>query len=87
MLKIAALTQAFNVAFAPHAMENIHLPLAAALPNVPFLERLLMFEPLTALLFRNAPAPVDGFMAVNDLPGLGLELDMDFVREADARSA
>lgn len=87
MLKIAALTQAFNVAFAPHAMENIHLPLAAALPNVPFLERLLMFETLTALVFRDAPAPVDGFMEVNDLPGLGLDLNMDFVRAADTPAA
>jgi len=68
-------------------MANIHLPLAAALPNVPFLERLLMFEPLTALVFRDAPAPVDGFMEVNDLPGLGLQLDMDFLRAADARDA
>jgi L-alanine-DL-glutamate epimerase-like enolase superfamily enzyme len=86
MLKIAALTQAFNVSFAPHAMENIQLPLAAALPNVPFLERLLMFEPVTALVFRDAPVPVDGFMHVTDRPGLGLDLNMDFVREADARA-
>jgi L-alanine-DL-glutamate epimerase-like enolase superfamily enzyme len=85
MLKIAALTQAFNVSFAPHAMENIHLPLAAALPNVPFLERLLMFEPVTALVFRDAPVPVDGFMHATDKPGLGLDLDLDFVREADSR--
>src|SRR5215471_14441411 len=43
MLKCAALTQAWNVKFAPHAMENVHLHLVAALPNAPFLERLLMF--------------------------------------------
>jgi L-alanine-DL-glutamate epimerase-like enolase superfamily enzyme len=83
LLKIAALTQAWNVQFAPHAMENIHLNLAAALPNAPFLERLLMFEDITAKIFKNAPAPIDGFMHVPDLPGLGLELDMDFIRERD----
>jgi L-alanine-DL-glutamate epimerase-like enolase superfamily enzyme len=86
MLKIAALTQTFNVNFAPHAMENIHLPLAAAMPNVPFLERLLMFEPIVAHTFKDAPVPVDGRMHVSDKPGLGLTLDMDFIREADEAS-
>jgi L-alanine-DL-glutamate epimerase-like enolase superfamily enzyme len=45
-----------------------------------------MFEPVTALVFRDAPVPVDGFMHVTDRPGLGLDLNMDFVREADARA-
>ncbi|WP_316980291.1 mandelate racemase/muconate lactonizing enzyme family protein [Shumkonia mesophila] len=83
MVKIAALTQAWNVKFAPHAMENIHLHLVAASPNAPFLERLLMFETITGHVFRNAPVPEDGFMTVPDLPGLGLELDMDFIKERD----
>jgi len=83
MLKIGALTQAWNVKFAPHAMENVHLMLAAAMPNVPFLEHLLMFEPLTALVFKDAPVPVDGMMHVPDKPGLGLELNLDGVRDAD----
>ena len=80
MLKIAALTQAWNVKFAPHAMENIHLNLMAALPNGFMLERLLMFEDLTQSVFKNPPVPVDGMMHVPDLPGLGLNLDMDFIR-------
>jgi L-alanine-DL-glutamate epimerase-like enolase superfamily enzyme len=83
MLKCAAITQAWNLKFAPHAMENIHLQLVAALPNALFLERLLMFEELTAKVFDNAPVPVDGFMHVPDLPGLGLRLNMDFIRDAD----
>ncbi len=83
MVKIAALTQAWNVKFAPHAMENIHLHLVAATPNAPFLERLLMFENITSHVFRNAPVPEDGFMTVPDLPGLGLELDRDFINEHD----
>jgi L-alanine-DL-glutamate epimerase-like enolase superfamily enzyme len=86
MLKCAALTQAWNVKFAPHAMENIHLHLVAAVPNALFLERLLMFEHLTANVFKNPPLPVDGMMHVPDLPGLGLELDMDFIREHDEAS-
>ncbi|WP_205648536.1 mandelate racemase/muconate lactonizing enzyme family protein [Acuticoccus kandeliae] len=83
MLKIGALTQAFNIPFAPHAMENIHLHLVAAMPNALFLECLVMFEEMTALTFRDAPRPVNGFMEVPDLPGLGLELDMDFINDHD----
>ena len=86
MLKCAALTQAWNVKFAPHAMENIHLHLVAAVPNALFLERLLLFEDITAKVFKNAPVPVDGYMEVPDLPGLGLTLDMDFIREHDETS-
>jgi L-alanine-DL-glutamate epimerase-like enolase superfamily enzyme len=85
MLKCAALTQAWNVRFAPHAMENIHLHLVAAVPNAVFLERLLMFEDVTAQVFKNAPVPVDGFMTAPELPGLGLNLDEDFIRDHDER--
>jgi L-alanine-DL-glutamate epimerase-like enolase superfamily enzyme len=83
MIKIAALTQAWNLKFAPHAMENLHLQLAAAVPNIAFLERLRIFEDVTAHVFKNAPMPVNGYMQVPDLPGLGLELDMDFIRDHD----
>lgn len=84
MLKIAALTQAWNLKFAPHAMEHLHMHLVAVLPNAPFLERLRLFEPVTAHTFRDAPLPVGGHIEIPDLPGLGLALDMDFVRENDA---
>ena len=83
MLKIAAITQAWNLKFAPHAMENIHLHLVSAVPNALFLERLFLFEEVTAGVFKDAPKPVDGFMSIPDLPGLGLELEMDFIREHD----
>lgn len=83
MIKCAALTQAWNVKFAPHAMEHIHMNLVAALPNALFLERLLMFEPVTRGVFKDAPEPIDGHMTVPDLPGIGLRLDMDFIRDHD----
>jgi L-alanine-DL-glutamate epimerase-like enolase superfamily enzyme len=81
MLKIAALTQAWNLKFAPHAMENMHIHLVSAAPNALFLERLQIFEEITARVFKNAPLPVAGFMEIPDLPGLGLELDMDFIQK------
>lgn len=83
MLKTAALTQAWNVKFAPHAMENIHAPLVSAVPNAVTLERLLMFEDITAKVFKDVPLPVDGMMPIPDKPGLGLDLDLDFIADAD----
>jgi len=83
MLKVAALAQAWNIKFAPHAMENIHIHLISACPNSLFLERLKLFEGITASVYKNAPLPVNGFMTIPDEPGLGLELNMDFIREHD----
>lgn len=85
MLKCAALTQAFNVRFAPHAMEHVHLHLVAALPNAPFLERLAMFEGITGLVFRDGARVENGMMTVPERPGLGLEFDMNFVMEANEK--
>lgn len=83
MLKISALTQAWNLKFAPHAMEHMHLHLVAATPNAPFLERLRLFEDLTDKVFKNAPVPIHGHMIIPNLPGHGLELNMDFIRDTD----
>ncbi|MEP7083235.1 MAG: mandelate racemase/muconate lactonizing enzyme family protein [Betaproteobacteria bacterium] len=83
MLKIAAIAQAWNIPIAPHAMEHMHLHLAAAVPNVLFVERLLLFETLTARTFVNAPMPKNGYMEVPDLPGMGLTLDMDYIRDQE----
>lgn len=83
MLKIGAMTQAWNLKFAPHAMENISAHLVAAFPNAMFLERLLLFEDLTAHVYVNAPLPKDGYMDIPDLPGLGLVLNEDYIRDRD----
>ncbi len=86
MLKIGAMTQAFNVKFAPHAMENIHIHLISAFNNAPFLERLKLFEGITANTYLDAPKPVNGFMTIPaDKPGLGLTLNMDFIHEHDEK--
>ncbi len=85
MLKIAALTQAWNLKFAPHAMENIHIHLVSACSNALFLERLLLFEKITRNVYDGAPEPVDGYMTIPDEPGLGLKLNMDFINENDEK--
>jgi len=86
MLKVAAITQAWNLKFAPHAMEHIHIHLVSASYNSLFLERLLMFEEVTANIYKNCPVPRDGFMHLSEKPGLGLELDMDFINERDEKA-
>lgn len=78
-LKVAALTQAWNLKFAPHAMENIHIHLLSAVHNSLFLERLLLFEELTSLTYKDCPMPEDGYMEIPELPGLGLTLNWDFI--------
>lgn len=83
MLKIAALTQAWNVKFAPHAMENLQSHLVSAAPNGLILERLLMFEDITSAVFADVATPVNGYLAIPDLPGLGLNLDEEFIAAHD----
>jgi L-alanine-DL-glutamate epimerase-like enolase superfamily enzyme len=85
LLKIAAITQAWNVKFAPHALENIHIHLVSALPNALFLERLLLYEGITAQVYKNAPLPNNGYIEIPDLPGLGLELNMDFIQQHEEK--
>jgi L-alanine-DL-glutamate epimerase-like enolase superfamily enzyme len=86
MLKIAAITEAWNLKFAPHCVEYVHMHLVAAVPNALFVERLNILEDIDAHVFRNAPLPVDGYLQIPDLPGLGLELNMDFIKDHDERA-
>ncbi len=81
ILKVAAIAQAWNLKFAPHAMEHIHSHLVSVLPNALFLERLMMFEELTNNIFIDPPMPIEGFLAVPDAPGLGLTLNMEFIHD------
>ncbi len=85
MLKIAAITQAWNLRFAPHAMEHIHSHLVSAAPNGLFLERLAIFEDITENIYLRAPAVERGYLHIPDAPGLGLTLNMDFIRDNDER--
>lgn len=81
MLKIIGISQAWNISFAPHGMEFMHMHLLSAAPNGLYLERLFMFENLSRLVFKNPPEPKNGYLEIPDLPGLGMELNMDAIRE------
>lgn len=80
MLKCIALSQAWNVAFAPHAMEHMHMHLVSAAPNAYALERLFLFEDITRMVYDNPPEPHNGMLTIPDEPGLGLKLNKDFVK-------
>ncbi len=81
MVKIIALTQAFNVLFAPHCMELMHMHLVAAATNGLILESLTLFRNVSRNVFIDAPEPKNGFLKLPDKPGLGLELNMDYIRK------
>lgn len=75
MIKIISMSQAWNLSFAPHGMEHMHMHLAAAAPNTLFLERLFMFEEVVEAAFIDAPTPVNGCITIPDTPGLGITLN------------
>ncbi|MDR2392115.1 MAG: mandelate racemase/muconate lactonizing enzyme family protein [Planctomycetota bacterium] len=79
-LRMNAIAQAWNITFAPHAMEHMHMHLLSAAPNGAFLERLLMFEPVVEKTFVNPPIPKNGMMILPDGPGLGLEYKIDEIK-------
>lgn len=78
-LKVINVAEAFNLQYAPHCMELVHMHLVAAASNGMSLEDLDLFYPSVENLFIDAPRAVDGFITIPDQPGLGLELNMDYI--------
>lgn len=81
MLKIIGMLQAFNVAWAPHCMEYMHMHLVAAAPNAQYLEGLNIFKETAKYVFVDPPMPKNGMLEIPDAPGLGLELNMDYIQK------
>jgi len=42
-----------------------------------------MFEEITSRVFKNVPMPQNGYITIPELPGLGLELDLDYIKSND----
>jgi L-alanine-DL-glutamate epimerase-like enolase superfamily enzyme len=74
--KLAALCELNHVEVAPHHDCFIHAPLVASSPAGCILESFTDPErdPLQAELFENPPRIADGWLTLNDAPGLGLTL-------------
>ena len=85
MRKIAAMAEAHHIMMAPHSgslgpvAEYAALHLLAAIPNGLILERLDADWPGRARTVVPHPVQQDGSIAVPDAPGLGCDIDEDFV--------
>lgn len=86
--KIAAMAEAYDVAIAPHCPLG-PLTLASSLqidfctPNAFLQEQALQVATLPLPYVKGSPYKFeDGFILRNDLPGLGLEIDEEAVRDA-----
>ena len=82
--RVAALASAHHLGCAPHTFGDIltlvaNLHLVASTANMFILEYDVTYNPLITHLASNAPRVKEGAMELPEGPGLGLELDWDFV--------
>ncbi len=85
--KMAALCELNHVTVTPHHDCFIHAQLVASTPAGGYVEAFTDPErdPLQAELFENPPAMKDGWLTLNDAPGLGLTLSEDAVAKYGTR--
>lgn len=84
--KINELASAFHLHAAPHTFSDVltvaaSLQLVAATPNAVILELDRTYNPLQTELARNPLVVRDSFVELPRGPGLGIELDWDFVAD------
>ncbi len=77
-LKVAHLAESFAVPVAPHFLMELHVSLAAAVPNGRWVEWIPQLDPLTT----SRVVCRDGMAIAPSCPGLGIEWDEDAVRAA-----
>ncbi len=80
-MDVANLAAERGVSIAPHGCQELQLPLAAAVPHGEFLEYYpAAVDPLRDEMFEPKLRPdADGYVTVPDRPGIGFELNMDFL--------
>ncbi len=85
--KMAALCELNHVQVTPHHDCFIHAQLVASTPAGCFVEAFTDPErdPLQAELFENPPKIEDGWLTLNDAPGLGLTLSVDALAKYGTR--
>lgn len=72
-LKVAHLAEAFNVAVCPHFLMELHVSLAAAVPNGRYVEYIPQLRAVT----RTELEICDGEAVAPDTVGLGIDWDRD----------
>jgi D-galactarolactone cycloisomerase len=87
--KLAALCELNHVDVAPHHDCFIHAPLVASTPAGRIVESFTDPErdPLQAELFENPPHMADGWLTLNEDPGIGLTLSEAAVEKFGTRIA
>ena len=85
--KMAALCELNHVQVTPHHDCFIHAHLVASTPAGCFVEAFTNPErdPLQAELFENAPKITNGWLTLNDAPGLGLTLSENAIKKYGER--
>jgi L-alanine-DL-glutamate epimerase-like enolase superfamily enzyme len=77
-LKVAHLAETFNVPIAPHFLMELHVSLAAAVPNGRWVEYIPQLDSLT-----HEPMRIEAGHAIpSDAPGLGIAWDVDAINRA-----
>ncbi len=76
-LKVAHLAEAFNVKVAPPFLMELHVSLAAAVPNAFYVEHIPQLTPIV----RSRVHIVDGHAVPPSAPGLGIDWDRDAIAE------
>jgi L-alanine-DL-glutamate epimerase-like enolase superfamily enzyme len=72
-LKVAHLAEAFNMPVSPHFLMELHVSLAAAVPNGRWVEFIPQLDDIT----RTGMAIVDGRAVPSSAPGLGIDWDWE----------
>ncbi len=83
-MKAAAVAQAFNLPIGNGGHYDMHLH--AAVPNGWRTEFQLITWMTADVVYKNVPAPVNGWVTLTEQPGLGLELREEAVKEYEVRS-
>jgi len=74
--QVAALAHAYGIRVCGHVLPEVHVHLAAAIPNGYLVE----YVPRSSAILKSMPAMKDGYLIAPQSPGLGLELDREAVR-------
>jgi L-alanine-DL-glutamate epimerase-like enolase superfamily enzyme len=80
-LKIAHLAETFNVKVAPHFLMELHVSLAAAVPNSLYVE----YIPQLRSIVRSELEIADGRALAPSAPGIGIDWDQEAIRRGPDR--
>jgi len=85
--KIAALAECYGIPMAPHGVDQLHVPLTAAIPNGLIVEWMYALGARIADLIKDPIVPKDGMMECKTVPGIGIEVSDEAVKKYSAKPA